>query len=113
MNICKLVLEYIEQYPEDEPIFIEDIKEYFVNELKCDIRKIIKKIYVYINRLVKEKVILQFMKGVYYKPTKGIYGNILRVFREKHYPKGVGRQLAFSCLSVHFHYSLSKTHRTS
>ena len=30
---------------------------------------------MYINRLVKEKVILQFMKGVYYKPTKGIYGN--------------------------------------
>ena len=28
MNICKLVLEYIEQYPEDEPIFIEDIKKY-------------------------------------------------------------------------------------
>ena len=33
MNICKLVLEYIEQYPEDEPIFIEDIKKYVVR--KC------------------------------------------------------------------------------
>ena len=28
MNICKTVLDYIDQYPEDEPIFIEDIKKY-------------------------------------------------------------------------------------
>lgn len=75
MNYNQVLTNYINLCPYDEPIFIEDIKEYFVNELKCDIRKIIKKIYVYINRLVKEKVILQFMKGVYYKPTKGIYGN--------------------------------------
>ena len=32
MNICKLVLEYIEQYPEDEPIFIEDIKKYVIQQ---------------------------------------------------------------------------------
>lgn len=34
MNICKLVLEYIEQYPEDEPIFIEDIKNMLYNNAK-------------------------------------------------------------------------------
>lgn len=32
MNICKLVLEYVEQYPKDEPIFIEDIKKYIIQE---------------------------------------------------------------------------------
>ena len=34
MNICKLVLEYIEQYPEDEPIFIEDIKNMLLGNTK-------------------------------------------------------------------------------
>ena len=36
MNICKLVLECIEQYPEDEPIFIEDIKKYVIEQCKND-----------------------------------------------------------------------------
>ena len=37
MNIFKLVFDYIDKYPEDEPIFIEDIKEY-----NLDFEKIIK-----------------------------------------------------------------------
>ena len=36
MNMCKLVLEYIEQYPEDEPIFIEDIKKYVIQQCEKD-----------------------------------------------------------------------------
>ena len=36
MNICKLVLEYIEQYQEDEPIFIEDIKKYVIGQYEED-----------------------------------------------------------------------------
>jgi len=38
MNICKLVLEYIEQYPEDEPIFIEDIKKYVIQHKTVKIK---------------------------------------------------------------------------
>ena len=34
MNICKLVLECIDKYPEDEPIFIEEIKDYVLK--KCE-----------------------------------------------------------------------------
>ena len=36
MNIYKLVLEYIEQYPEDETIFIEDIKKYIIQKCEND-----------------------------------------------------------------------------
>ena len=35
----------------------------------------IKNIYVYINRLVKENKLSQFIKGIYYKPKKGVFGN--------------------------------------
>lgn len=53
MNICKLVLECIELYPEDEPIFIEDIKKYVIQ--KCENNKekekISKNINVILNRL--------------------------------------------------------------
>ena len=34
MTICKLVLECIDQYPEDGPIFIEEIKEYVIKKCK-------------------------------------------------------------------------------
>ena len=34
MNIYKLVLECIELYPEDEPIFIHEVKEYVVKKCK-------------------------------------------------------------------------------
>jgi len=43
MNICKLVLEYIEQYPKDEPIFIEDIKKYVIQQILT---------FIYINLLI-------------------------------------------------------------
>ena len=36
MNYNQVLTNYINLCPYDEPIFIEDIKEYFVNELKCD-----------------------------------------------------------------------------
>lgn len=79
MNYKEELIKYIESCPYDEPIFIEDIKKHFTN---------IKTIYVYLNRLVKEKVIYQFMKGVYYKPTKGIYGkkklNVNKVISKKY-----------------------------
>ena len=54
MSICKLVLEYIEQYPEDEPIFIEDIKKYIVQKSENEKKEnTLKNINVILNRLKK------------------------------------------------------------
>ena len=73
MNICKLVLEYIEQYQEDEPIFIEDIK-------KCEKdnkqESVLKNINVILNRLKNEGIIKAEYKGVYYKPIISMFGEV-------------------------------------
>ena len=77
MHICTLVLECIDQYPEDEPIFIEDIKDYVIE--KCeneDKEKVLKNVNVILNRLKKEKIIKAEYKGVYYKPIVTIFGEM-------------------------------------
>ena len=77
MHICTLVLECIDQYPEDEPIFIEDIKDYVIE--KCeneDKEKVLKNVNVILNRLKKEKIIKAEYKGVYYKPLISMFGEV-------------------------------------
>ncbi len=79
MNICKLVLEYIEKYPEDEPIFIEDIKKYIIQ--KCENNNnnrenVLKNINVILNRLKNEGTIKAEYKGVYYKPIITMFGEM-------------------------------------
>ena len=77
MNICKTVLDYIEQYPEDEPIFIEDIKKYVLE--KCENKEdesIFKNINVILNRFKNEGIIKAEYKGVYYKPVYTIFGEM-------------------------------------
>ena len=78
MNICKLVLEYIEQYPEDEPIFIEDIKKYIIQQCENDNKQenILKNINVILNRLKNEGIIKAEYKGVYYKPIISMFGEV-------------------------------------
>ena len=78
MNICKLVLEYIEQYPEDEPIFIEDIKKYAIGQYEEDNKQenILKNINVILNRLKNEGIIKAEYKGVYYKPIISMFGAV-------------------------------------
>ena len=78
MNICKLVLEYIEQYPEDEPIFIEDIKKYVIEKYEEDNKKekVLKNINVILNRLKNEGIIKAEYKGVYYKPIISMFGAV-------------------------------------
>lgn len=78
MNICKLVLEYIEQYPEDEPIFIEDIKKYIIQKCENDNNQenILKNINVILNRLKNEGIIKAEYKGVYYKPVITMFGEM-------------------------------------
>lgn len=78
MNICKLVLEYIEQYPEDEPIFIEDIKKYVIGKNEEDNKQenVLKNINVILNRLKNEGIIKAEYKGVYYKPIISMSGEV-------------------------------------
>lgn len=78
MNICKLVLEYIEQYPEDEPIFIEDIKKYVIGQYEEDNKQenVLKNINVILNRLKNEGIIKAEYKGVYYKPIISMFGAV-------------------------------------
>ena len=75
MNYNNILIKYIDECPYDEPIFIDEIKEYFKKFIKDNFDVIFKNIYVYINRLVKENKIVQFIKGIYYKPLKGVFGN--------------------------------------
>ena len=77
MNYNDILIKYIDEYPYDEPIFIEDIKDYFKNYIKNNFDDVFKNIYVYINRLVKDNKLVQFIKGIYYKPLKGTFGNKL------------------------------------
>lgn len=90
MNYNEILVRYIDSYPYDEPIFIEDIKNYFqsIENIK-DFDHFLKTIYVYINRLVKENKLVQFLKGIYYKPAKGVFGdkklNINKVINKKIY----------------------------
>ena len=78
MNICKLVLEYIERYPEDEPIFIEDIKKYVIQQCENTNKQesVLKNINVILNRLKNEGIIKAEYKGVYYKPIITMFGEM-------------------------------------
>lgn len=46
-----------------------------IKKVQDDFENTFKNIYVYINRLVKENKLSQFIKGIYYKPEKGVFGN--------------------------------------
>jgi len=76
MNYNEIVLNYLNDYPFDEPIFVEDIKKYVKHNLgdKIDLSKVFKNINVLLNRLTKKKKIYLYTRGIYYKPTTGIFG---------------------------------------
>lgn len=77
MNIYKLVLECLDLYEENEPIFIQEVKEYVTQ--KCDkdqIQQTLKNINVILNRLKNDGAIKSEYKGVYYKPTIGVFGEV-------------------------------------
>lgn len=77
MNYNEILIKYIDKCPYDEPIFIEEIRDYFQKIIQDNFESIFKNIYVYINRLVKKNKLSQFLKGVYYKPIKGVFGDKL------------------------------------
>ena len=88
VNYNDILIKYIDKCPYDEPIFIEEIKDYFKKIVQDNFENVFKNIYVYINRLVKENKLFQFIKGIYYKPTKGVFGykqlNINKVIEKKY-----------------------------
>jgi len=77
LNYTKLILNYINDYPEDEPIFIDDIKRFVIEFCADENReKILENVNVIINRLNKENIIKTFYKGIYYKPKTNIFGEM-------------------------------------
>lgn len=90
MNYNELVIKYIDNYPIDEPIFLNDIKNYVKkNSNKIfDTKKLMKNINVLMNRLTKKNTICLFERGIYYKPIKNIFGiknlNITKVIDQKY-----------------------------
>ena len=74
MNYNEILQSIINEYPNDEPILIEEIKECLKTKLGDNFNNAMKSIYVYINRMVKAGIIKNEYKGVYYKPTNGIFG---------------------------------------
>lgn len=87
MNKFKILRDFIESYPYDEPILVEDC-------IKCFADKGISKentnkdLYVYLYRLAKENVIKKYSDGIYYKPSVGTFGertlNMSKVVNKKY-----------------------------
>ncbi len=76
MNYNEIVYEYINKCKSDEPLFLEEIKQYVINKYKTDEINILKNINVIINRMCTKNILKQFYKGIYYKPLKNIFGEM-------------------------------------
>jgi len=96
MEYNKLLINYINKCNYDEPIFLSQIKDYF--NIKYNINS--KSINVYINRLVHNNKLVQFKKGVYYKPKNGNFGykilDVNKVINKKYICDENGRKGYFS-----------------
>ena len=83
MNCNAMVINYINNCEENEPIFIEDIKTYimqFYNETqKGNVYNNIKAI---LNRLTKENIIKVAYKGIYYIPKVNVFGEMALATRK-------------------------------
>lgn len=76
MNIKEKVLEYIDNCDNNEPIFMDDIKKYVIINVDKDteIKQINNNINVIIYRLIKDNKLKTKYRGIYYKPTKTLFG---------------------------------------
>ena len=83
MNCNSMVVNYINNCEKNEPIFIEDIKEYimqFYNEAEKE--NVYNNIKAILNRLTKENRIKTAYKGIYYIPKVNIFGEIPLAIRK-------------------------------
>lgn len=87
------VMDYIEKCEENQPIYLEDIKNYVLKNVKKynveeDTEKVCNSINVIVNRLNKENFIKTFTKGIYYKPIVNVFGEMPldknRIIEEKY-----------------------------
>lgn len=77
MNCRNIVLNYIQNCEKNEPIFIEDIKEYIMQFYKEEEKeKIFNNVKEILNRLNKEDIIKTAYKGIYYIPKTNIFGEM-------------------------------------
>lgn len=76
LNIKEKVLKYIENCDNNEPIFMDDIKNYVLENIDedIDIKQINNNINVIIYRLLKDNNLKTKYRGVYFKPTKTLFG---------------------------------------
>jgi predicted transcriptional regulator of viral defense system len=68
MNVAKVVRERINHYQVTEPILLDEILK--------DLDNYKNNVYVALNRLAKEGLILNYAKGIYYKPKESRFGQI-------------------------------------
>ena len=68
MNVTKVIRNRINQFKETEPIFIDEIARGFMDQKDT--------VYVVLNRFVKEGLIENYTKGIYYKPKKTRFGKV-------------------------------------
>ena len=77
MNCHNIVLNYIQNCEKNEPIFMEDIKEYIMKFYKdYNTEKIFNNIKEILNRLNKDNIIKTAYKGIYYIPKTNIFGEV-------------------------------------
>lgn len=76
MNYNEIIYEYINKCNLDEPLFLEEIKQYVLRKYKKNEMNNLKNINVIINRMCKKDKLKQFYKGIYYKPVKNIFGEM-------------------------------------
>lgn len=77
MNCHNIVINYIQNCKENEPIFIEDIKQHVMQFYKEEEKdKVFNNVKEVLNRLNKEGVIKTAYKGTYYIPKTNIFGEM-------------------------------------
>ena len=76
MNIKDIVIEHIDTYDNNVPIFMDDIKEYVLKNINDNIaeKQIINNINVIIHRLLEKNILKAKYRGIYFKPTKTLFG---------------------------------------
>lgn len=83
MNCNNTVLNYIRNCEKNEPIFIEDIKEYIMQFCEDEEKeRIFNNVKTILNRLNKENFIKTAYKGIYYIPKENIFGEIPLAIRK-------------------------------
>lgn len=88
-NFTELITNIINEYPENDPIFMKDIKQEVKIKIKSkEYNSIEKNLYVIINRLIKKNILTSYSNGIYYKSQEGTFGkkklNLNKIIEKKY-----------------------------